>query len=142
MEHVRTDLEDRARRLGVDDQIRFTGFLDHPEPVLAATRVYVHPARHEIRPVAITEAMALGLPIVATDVGGVSDLVEHEVSGLLVPPDDPGALAAGVLRLLDDPVLAERVRTAAFARAHSGEYGAERFVGRVTDLWDAVTRDH
>jgi glycosyltransferase involved in cell wall biosynthesis len=141
LEHVRTDLEDRARRLGVDNQLRFTGFLDRPEPILAATRVYVHPSRHEIRPVAITEAMALGLPIVATDVGGVRDLVEHEVSGLLVPPDDPDALAASVLRLLDDHALADRLRAAAFARAHSGEYSAERFVRRVTDLWNAVARD-
>jgi glycosyltransferase involved in cell wall biosynthesis len=81
--------------------------------------VYVQPARAEGLPLAVLEAMAMGLPIVATSVGGIPEVLADGISGVLVPPGDPAVLAAAVLRILDDVDLAtslgEQARTAAAA---------------------------
>jgi starch synthase len=88
---------------------------------LSAGDVYVLPSRHEGAPVAPVEAMACGLPVVASDVGGIPDILEHgEASGgVIVPPGDSAALAWALGRLLDDPVRARALGELARARAHS-----------------------
>jgi glycosyltransferase involved in cell wall biosynthesis len=94
---------------------------------VAAARCYVQPARErtEILPLAILEAMAVGTPVVATDVGGVRDLVRDGDTGLLVPPEDPAALAAALVRVLQDDDLADRLRTAAAALAGEQRHTVE-----------------
>lgn len=78
---------------------------DIPE-ILAATDVYCLPSLFEGMPLTILEAMAAGKPIVSTNVHGCRDIVEHEKTGFLVPPDQPGELAAAIIRLFSDPDLA------------------------------------
>jgi phenylacetate-CoA ligase len=73
----------------------------------------------------MAEAMAFGLPVVAVDSGASPELVENEVTGLLVPPGDPAAMAEAVIRLARDPQLARRLGDAAIRRA-SSEFGAKR----------------
>jgi glycosyltransferase involved in cell wall biosynthesis len=87
-------------------------------PYLSAADIYVLPSRHEGFPVALIEAMASGLAVVATDVPGVADILGsvEEETGLLVPPEDPAALAAGLERLIDDVSLADRASSAARER--------------------------
>lgn len=116
-EHLPGELEQQSRRVGVDDAIELLGFVARPDEVVAAARCYVQPARErtEILPLAILEAMAAGIPVVATDVGGVAAIVRDGETGLLVPPEDPTALATAVLRILCDDALAERLRQGAFA---------------------------
>ena len=116
-EALPAELRERATRLGIGDAIELLGFVERPETVLADARCYVQPARErtEILPLAILEAMATGTPVVATDVGGVRDIVRDDDTGLLVPPEQPGALAAALLRMLTDDALAERLRVAAHA---------------------------
>ena len=74
---------------------------------------YVHPAIAEGMPYAVVEAMAAGLPVVATDVGGTSELIERGVSGIVIPPADPEVLASSVLQLLDNPEYARGLGAAA-----------------------------
>jgi glycosyltransferase involved in cell wall biosynthesis len=86
---------------------------------LATWTVFVLPARQDPFPLAVLEAMSAGLPVVATAVGGIPEQIEQGVSGVLVPSDDPDALAAEVSRLLDDREARVRIGAAAAARATS-----------------------
>lgn len=100
----RASLEAQARALGVQDAIRFVGARTDVPALLAAADVYVQPSLFDSLPSSVLEEMAVGLPIVATRVGGLPELVADRVSGLLVPPANPEALAGAMLALTDaDP---------------------------------------
>ena len=103
-----------ARTLGVDDAIRFPGFLDAEAKIREADRadIFLNTNHVDNMPVSIIEAGAMGLPVIATNVGGISDLLTDGETGLLVPDDDDDAMAAAVIRLLRDPALARRLSAA------------------------------
>ncbi|HEX2233925.1 MAG TPA: glycosyltransferase family 4 protein [Thermoleophilaceae bacterium] len=97
-------LRDRAERLGIAGDIAFLGWLDDVSAVLDASDVVVQPSENmDLSPYSVREAMAHGLPVVATAMGGIPELVVHEETGFLVPPSDPGALAQALQRILNDP---------------------------------------
>ena len=113
----RATLEALARELGVADAVRFTGRLDHsklPELYREAS-VALNPSRVDNTPNSLLEALASGVPIVSTDVGGVPHLVAHEKTALLVPHGNPAAMADAVLRLYHDHTLAKRLRSEGLA---------------------------
>lgn len=98
------EMEGRCARLGMGrDKFRFLGYRDDVHDLLAAADVFCLSSRHEGLPVALMEAYALGLPVVATRVGGLPDVVEHGRSGVLVAPEDPGALADAIVAVAADP---------------------------------------
>ena len=97
---LRRDLERQAAALGVADNVRFLGYYPDLRTILHATDILVSPSLREGMQVSLVEAMAAGLPIVATAVGGTPDAVAHGETGLLVPPAQPAALAGAVLELL------------------------------------------
>ena len=105
----REALAQSARDNGVGDTVEFLGEVSDVPGVLARADVYVQPSFQEGLPNAVLEAMAMGLPIVATRVSGNEDVVADGDNGLLVPPGDPDALAAAVRRLVADPALALRM---------------------------------
>lgn len=129
---------DRLRgRLALDDTVTFAGHVERPETTLAAATVYVQPSRWEGVPMAALEAMAMGLPVVATRVGGLPEVIEHGVTGLLVPPDAPDALAAAIVEVVESPELAARLGSAARAwvrRHHSVDVS----VARLIEVYDAA----
>lgn len=101
------ELRQRAARLGVAGRVEFVGMVDH-ERVPALLRrhdIFVMPSRWEEFGVAAAEAASCGLPVIATRVGGIPEIVQDGITGLLVPPDDPHALAAAISRLAGDPQL-------------------------------------
>jgi glycosyltransferase involved in cell wall biosynthesis len=111
------ELEQRARRAGVADRVHFLG----PQPgeavdaafrrcslVAAPSRIDEHGDR-EGMPTVLVEALARGVPVIASDLVGIPELVRHGETGLLVPPDDPAALAASIARLVGDPKLAHEL---------------------------------
>ena len=102
-------------QLGLDGRTEFTGWLEseRKRAVLADATIFVLPSYVEGVPMALLEAMSLGLPVIATPVGGVPEIVTHEVDGLLVPPGDVAALAAAIARLMNEPQLRERLGRAA-----------------------------
>ncbi|HSD66317.1 MAG TPA: glycosyltransferase [Vicinamibacteria bacterium] len=105
----------RAAARGLDDTYTAVGFVDDVRLYLARARVVVLPTLHrEGMPTALLEAMRAGVPVVASDVGGVSEIVEDGSTGLLVPPGDARALATAISRLLEDE--ATRVALARNAR--------------------------
>lgn len=127
-------LSQLAAELGVDDQIRMIGHRDDVPNIVRALDVAVLPSKREGSPLALIEYMALGASIVATAVGGVPELIEDGVHGLLVPPCDPEALADAIERLLDDRALAARLGQAAQERQHR-EYDFDALVARVERLY-------
>jgi glycosyltransferase involved in cell wall biosynthesis len=110
-------LRELSVTLGVDERVAFLGRVPEVAPVLAAADIVVLPSLSEGLPTVAVEAMALGKPVVATRVGGTPEAVEDGVTGLLVEPRDPAALAAAIMRLADDPVLARTLGEAGAARA-------------------------
>ncbi len=105
---LRRALEALARTLA-GDAATFTGALEDPLPVFQLSRVLVVPSHFEPLGIVAAEALALGKPVVATRVGGLPEIVEHEVTGLLIPPRDPAALAEAVCRLLKGKGLARDI---------------------------------
>ena len=96
--------------LGLQRVVVLAGYRSDVPDVLASLDMLVNcPTAREGLSMAVLEAMATGLPVIGTDVGGIPELVRDGETGLLVPPGDPGALAAAVLRLLSDPALAGRL---------------------------------
>jgi len=117
----RTDLLDLRRQLELESAVDFPGVLDCPQAVLLAASAYVQPSRErtELQPLAVLEAMAVGLPVVATRVGGIPEMLDHGRLGLLVPPEDPEALATGLQRVLEDPGLGNEMGRAAQAEVRA-----------------------
>jgi len=106
-----------AAELGVSDRVICPGWLD-PERkrvALAGASIFVLPSYAEGMPIALLEAMSWGLAVIATPVGGIPQLIRHEVDGLLVAPGDIAGVAAAVERLLSDPALRDRLGAAARA---------------------------
>jgi glycosyltransferase involved in cell wall biosynthesis len=130
---VRPQLERQAADLGIADSVRFLGYKRDLRPIFAAADVAALSSANEGTPVSLIEAAAAGLPSVATDVGGVSEVVTGE-SGILVPPGDAKALADALVSLATDPARRAAMGDAARARA-LGRYGAERLLGDIDGLY-------
>jgi glycosyltransferase involved in cell wall biosynthesis len=105
----RAAVEDEIERLGVGSAVRLLGERTDVPELLATAHVFVLSTRSEGLPLSVLEAMAAGLPVIASNVGGIHELVADGVSGVLVPPDDPDALAEAIERLVEDPSLAQRL---------------------------------
>ena len=122
---------------GVADTVQWLGNLTDVNPLLASSDVFVNPSWSESFPYSVLEAMAVGCPIVATDVGGVSEAVEHDETGLLVPAHDRGALAAALIALLHDRGRASDLGTAARERQRT-RFTLERMVAGIVGVYDGV----
>lgn len=118
----RGELEALARTLELGNTVTFLGYRSDIGDVLSAADLFVLSSRTEGMPISVLEAMASSLPVVATAVGGVPELVEQGVTGLLVPPGDPSALADAILTVVSD----------AHTRNVMGAAGRERVVSRFT----------
>lgn len=132
-------LEVMLRELGLEERVRLLGRRRDALDFVSAADVFVNPAEAEGLPVAVLEAMALQRPVVATSVGGVPEVIEHERTGLLVAPGDPHALSSAIERVLEAPELAARLG------AEGGRIVAERYslpsmVGKVEDLYRSLLR--
>ncbi|MBI4736158.1 MAG: glycosyltransferase family 4 protein [candidate division NC10 bacterium] len=109
----RAELQRSAQRLNLAPRIHFLGWRNDLETILSQLDVVICCSRNEGTPVALIEAMAAGVPVLSTDVGGVSDLIVHGETGWLVPAGDPPALARAIEVLLADPALRHRLAVAA-----------------------------
>ncbi len=127
----RSRTREAARKAGVADAVEFRDAVPKDEVPREMNRhdVFLSTARIDNVPVSVTEAMACGMPIVATNVGGVPDLLGRGEAGILVAPGDAGAIGRALLEIIDDPGLAEILGSAARRRAE------EHDLERVADAW-------
>lgn len=132
----------QSTTLGLDERISFLGDLSDADklPILHAADLFVLPSnnRAEAFGIVLIEAMACGLPLISTELGtGTSFVNQHEQTGLVVPPNDPAAMAAAINRLLADDGLRRRMGAAALARAQS-EFNVETMASRMLDLYQSI----
>jgi glycosyltransferase involved in cell wall biosynthesis len=129
-------LRRRAGELGLQDAVIFAGYREDAPRVASAFDVFVLSSRHEGLPVSLLEAMSTERPVVATSVGGVPEVVRDGREGILVPPGDAAALAAGIARLVGDGELRRRLGSAAGARAAA--FDIRRAVRRQEEVYRSL----
>jgi len=143
----RTVLDAQARAAGMSDRVAIRGRVSDAElrAAYAASDALVLPSILDARGdteglgVVLLEAMSYGVPVVASDIGGITDIVEHDRSGLLVPPADPAQLARALERLARDPALAARLGTAGEQRVRSA-FGWPEIMAKWERLYGALAR--
>ena len=133
----RQELEAHAECLGLGRRVIFTGFRTDVPDLLPEAAISVLPSLSEGLSNSLLESMASGVPVIAARVGGNPEIVEHDVSGLLVPPRDSAALAAAIGSLLADPPLAARFGEAGRQRV-AEVFSMERSVGEVERLYERL----
>jgi glycosyltransferase involved in cell wall biosynthesis len=133
----RAALEARAAAPDLAGTVTFAGARDDVPDLLRAADLFVLPTLIDALPTVVIEAMAARLPVVASAVGGIPDMVRDGEEGLLVPPGDAGALAAAILRVLGDPRLGRDLAAAGRARAEEA-FSLESQVGRLGSLYDRL----
>jgi glycosyltransferase involved in cell wall biosynthesis len=131
------ELQGLAERLGMEDRVLFLGYRSDARALMGLLDVLVVPSMTEGSPLIVLEAMAAGVPVVASDVGGVPDQARHGEEGLLVPPGDPEALAGAMGELLRDPKRARRLGAAGRRRTENG-FSHETLVRRIEGVYRAV----
>ncbi|MFA0767590.1 MAG: hypothetical protein OXFUSZZB_000918 [Candidatus Fervidibacter sp.] len=136
---MRAELERAAAKRRVGDWVRFLGFQADVRPVLWAADVLAHVPTHfpEGTPNTILEGMAAGLPVIATPVGGIGEIVRHGETGWLVPPNDASALAEALRHLRADPSLRRQLGEAAqtFVREH---HSVSALIERILQVYAVV----
>jgi N-acetyl-alpha-D-glucosaminyl L-malate synthase BshA len=136
---LRPSLEALAADLGMAGRVRFLGVRRDVPAILAASDVFVLSSVSEAASLTLLEAMATGVPVVVTDVGGNPEIVRDGVDGLLTPRGDAGAMAGALDRLLSDAALAGRLGCQARERAQA-VYRLDRTVQRYADLYRELSR--
>jgi len=123
-----------ASERGVAERFRWLGHVSEVHEVIAAADFAILPSSHEGLPVSIVEAMAMGRTVIATDVGGVPEIVTNGVNGLLVQPRRPDALASAIERLATDAVLRQRLERAALETVRR-DFPIERMIERTEQIY-------
>jgi glycosyltransferase involved in cell wall biosynthesis len=135
-------MEQEIRRLhdelGLGDRFRLLGFRPDAVRIMAGCDVFCLASHHEGLPIAVMEAMAIGLPVVATDVGGLAELVVDGVHGILVPPYRPDLLAGALIEILTEEV--RRQQAAEAVKAKSEELSSMRAIRRMETIYEALAR--
>jgi len=136
-EGTRPDLERLVAARGIDDRVSFLGRREDVMAIVAAADVAVLASDGENLPLAVVEYMESGTPIVATDVGGVSELITDRVHGLVVPPRDPRAMAGAIEATLADPQAAASRATKARER-RDAEYSWPHLAAQMTRIYEQL----
>ncbi len=134
---LRSELEAQSRRLGLEGRLRFAGWQERIPDYLALFDLFVLPSLGEHFGRVLLEAMAMAKAVVATNAGGVPEIVRDGETGILVPPADPAAMAAAAVTLLQDPAGAARMGTAGRRRAES-EFSLARHADGIRALYREV----
>ncbi len=132
-------LKAASKTLKIDDRIIFTGFRRDIKEIVAAIDIFVMPSLLEGLPMTLLEAMAMGKPIVATDIDGINEVLENGKTGLLVPTRDPDALSKAIINLLIHRDQAHQMGINA-RRIVEERFGADIMVERVEDIYEELLR--
>jgi glycosyltransferase involved in cell wall biosynthesis len=131
---LREELLNLVEHLGISERVRFLGYRTDSRALMGLMDLLVVPSLTEGSPLIVLEAMAAGVPVVASAVGGIPDQVRHGREGILVPPDDPDALGDALGALLRDPAYARRLGEAGRRRTEN-EFSHETLVRRIEAVY-------
>ncbi|MEW5818233.1 MAG: glycosyltransferase, partial [Spirochaetota bacterium] len=131
----RSRLEQLAERLGVRSRLLFLGFRNDIDSLLQTFDLFVLPSREEGLPMSVLEAMSFGIPVVATRVGGVPEIVLHNQTGILVPDHSPRELARAISTLIQNPVLARKLGEAGRLRVQN-HFSFRKTVEQIERLYE------
>jgi glycosyltransferase involved in cell wall biosynthesis len=131
--HLRGELENLTRQLGIEDRVIFAGFCQDIPAILSIVDIVAVPSLTEGSPLALMEAMAMEKPIVATNVGGIREIMRNGETGLLVPSKDPEALAEKIILLLNDENKARHIGLN--AKDESNKYDIDNHVKKLEDIY-------
>ena len=135
-----TNLRERVDSLGLEDRVRFLGWRPDVDEIMSCFDIFVLPSLNEGMGRVLVEAMATGLPIVASSVGGIPDLVKDGENGLLVPPANAGALEQAISDLLSDKP--RRKRMGETGKRMCGLYSIEAMVEKIDNLYSRLLGEH
>jgi glycosyltransferase involved in cell wall biosynthesis len=135
---LREELRNLVMRLGLVERVSFLGVRDDVQRLLPALDLFVLPSQHEGLGLVLLEAMAAGICCIGTRVGGIPEVIQDGLNGVLVPPADPAAMATAIDLLLEDR---ERCRQfAEAAKATVSSFSIARAMAEVADVYDALQR--
>jgi glycosyltransferase involved in cell wall biosynthesis len=137
---LRADVEARVVASGLAGRVHLTGLRRDVADLMHSFDVFALTSLWEGLPRVLPQAMAAGLPIVATGVDGNAEAVTDGINGFLTPPGDPQAMAIALLQLLEDPTLASRFGEAGQARAD--EFSAHKMIRDIAALYEALLAEH
>jgi len=127
-------LKTTAEKLKISENVEFLGIRKDIDTLMQKSKIFVLPSRWEGLPMVILEAMASGIPIVATKVGGIPEIIEDGKDGILVEPENPEELAKAILRLLSDVNLRSLISLNAYKKVKE-EYSIERYIRDLLNLY-------
>jgi glycosyltransferase involved in cell wall biosynthesis len=136
---LRTELEADIHRLGMENFITLLGQRNDICELLNQMDLFVLPSLWEGLPTVALESMAIGTPVLATDVPGTRELIQNEVTGWLVPPQDPDRLALGIIRALKDSELRRRISSDAFAQLE--KFSIRAIAMQYISLYSSILRN-
>lgn len=134
------EVEQLAVEAGADNSIIFAGFVKDTPRLFAALDVFLLPSEWEGFPVSILEAMQAGVPIVATNVGGIPEMIRNEQDGLLIPPRDPAAIEGALVQLMQNFALRASMVKSADAR-YQTEFTVQEMAGKISNLYKKLLKN-
>jgi len=134
---LKDELKAKSKKLGLENKIIFTGFMDDVKDVLASVDIFVMPSLLEGLPMTLLEAMAMKKPIVAASIEGIMEILENDVSGLLVPPRDTKALAEAITYMLTHKDKALQMGSAA-SKIVTERFGVDIMVQKVEEVYEEL----
>lgn len=134
------DIRNYPQKLGIDDRVVFLGLRNDVPELLRIANVFVLSSLTEGLPLALIEAMAAGLPIVSTHVGGVGEVVEDQKTAILVKPQDPEAIYKAIKSLIDNPPMGKKLGEAAFAVSRK-KFHCREMIRQIEKIYEEHSKD-
>lgn len=133
----KNEYKNLVKNLSLEDDVKFLGIRRDVDELMKLSKVFVLPSRWEVLPIVLLEAMANGIPVIATRVGGIPEVFEDGVDGFLIKPEDPYELADKIKFALNNPDICEKLKMNAFEKAKR-EYSIESYTRKILQIYEEV----